>query len=435
MPNFRCCSRPLASGQALAFGLALGAAMLVATLGGCDSASVDDVTTASGALALDNPAPAGSRLPRLSSHPDGSPVLSWVEPAGDGHRLMFSVLQGHTWTLPVVVTQGDGWFVNWADFPSVQPLGDDLWAAHWLVRRPGGASYAYDVALAISRDGGRGWGEAFTPHRDGTATEHGFVSLWPAAMPRGGTGVGVLWLDGRATANPAEDGAAVPGTSLRAATFDPAGVRRSTVEIDPLVCDCCQTSLALAPGGPVVAYRNRTEGEERDIRLAQWRDGGWMAEMTVVADGWIIAGCPVNGPVIAARGNDMALGWYTEAGGRGTVQATLWQPETATWSEPVMLDDGGPLGRVDVEIAVDGVVAVSWLGAEANGRSPILVARVDAAGRRAAPVPVAGVDASRAAGFPQIASRGSDLVVAWTAWRAGQPRVMTALLPLSALPQ
>ncbi len=423
MPNFRCCYWPLAL------------AALLATLGGCDSASVDGVTEASGALALDNPALAGSRLPRLSSDPGGTLVLSWVEPAGNGHRLLFSVIQGDTWTPPVVVTQGDRWFVNWADFPSVQPLSDGLWAAHWLVRRPGGA-YAYDVALALSQDGGESWGEAFTPHRDGTATEHGFVSLWPAALPQGGTGVGVLWLDGRDTAaNPAEASAAVRGTSLRAATFDSVGARRSTVEIDPLVCDCCQTSLALAPGGPVVAYRDRTEREERDIRLARWRDGGWVAGMPVAPDGWIITGCPVNGPAIAARGSDMALGWYTEAGGRGRVQATLWQPETATWSEPVVLDDSGPLGRVDVEIAVDGVVAVSWLGAEVNGRSPILVARVDAAGRRPVPVPVASVDASRAAGFPQIASHGGDLVVAWTTWRAGQPRVMTALLPLSALPQ
>ena len=56
-------------------------------------------------------------------------------------------------------------------------------------------TYAYDVRLAYSKDEGRSWSPSFTPHTDGTRTEHGFASLFE--MP--GAGLRLVWLDGRAT--------------------------------------------------------------------------------------------------------------------------------------------------------------------------------------------------------------------------------------------
>ena len=46
--------------------------------------------------------------------------------------------------------------MNASDFPSVVPISGQHWAAHWLVKRPGG-NYAYDIALAMSADGGKNW--------------------------------------------------------------------------------------------------------------------------------------------------------------------------------------------------------------------------------------------------------------------------------------
>jgi hypothetical protein len=34
----------------------------------------------------------------------------------------------------------------------------------------------------------------------------------------------------------------------------------------------------------------------------------------VHADNWTMPACPVNGPAVAARGNDVVVGWYTAAG-------------------------------------------------------------------------------------------------------------------------
>jgi hypothetical protein len=57
-------------------------------------------------------------------------------------------------------------------------LEDGTLAAHWLVRS-GGETFAYDVHIALSRDGVVNWSGPFRPHGDGTETEHGFVSLVP----------------------------------------------------------------------------------------------------------------------------------------------------------------------------------------------------------------------------------------------------------------
>ena len=108
-------------------------------------------------------------------------------------------------------TEESGFFINWADFASVEILESDLLVAHWLVRglvatAPGpnnapqrrsdlgpDGGYDYGIRVARSTDGGLMWTEPWTPHMDGTRTEHGFVSRFPLD----GGGIGLVWLDAR----------------------------------------------------------------------------------------------------------------------------------------------------------------------------------------------------------------------------------------------
>ena len=89
-------------------------------------------------------------------------------------------------------TEKSGFFINWADFASVEILEPDQLVAHWLVRGPDGG-YDYGIRVARSRDGGRTWTEPWTPHMDRTRTEHGFVSKFSLD----GGGIGLVWLDAR----------------------------------------------------------------------------------------------------------------------------------------------------------------------------------------------------------------------------------------------
>ena len=219
--------------------------------------------------AIASPAAAGSGGPHLAAAADGSVVLSWLEPDGQAHALRFATLDGAAWSAPRTLARGEDWFVNWADFPSVVPLADDLWAAHWLVRRAEGG-YAYDVAVSLSRDRGRSWSPPLNPHRDGTPTEHGFVTLFPWQG-----GAGAVWLDGRemlASGHGHDHGHAGArqtahggGMTLRTALIGADGALREEALLDGLTCDCCQTDVALTDAGPVVFYRDRSAEEIRDI--------------------------------------------------------------------------------------------------------------------------------------------------------------------------
>ena len=118
------------------------------------------------------PSEVNAEGPRLSTGPDGITILSWMEPDEDGVTLWYSMLAGDGWQPRKAVVSGKDMFVNWADLPSVVPLDEDHWAAHWL-EMAGDLTYSYHVLLTQSFDGGRTWSAPLKIHRDETPTEHG----------------------------------------------------------------------------------------------------------------------------------------------------------------------------------------------------------------------------------------------------------------------
>ncbi|MCA1565559.1 MAG: hypothetical protein LC803_07960 [Acidobacteria bacterium] len=103
----------------------------------------------------ESPTGTDSREPELFSTADGRVLLSWVEKIGEKrHALRFAVRDAAGWSEARTISEGDNWFVNWADFPSVIALADGSLAAHWLVKS-GRSTYAYDVNISRSKDDGR----------------------------------------------------------------------------------------------------------------------------------------------------------------------------------------------------------------------------------------------------------------------------------------
>ena len=345
-------------------------------------------------------APPGSQAPHLAVT-GGRALLSWLEPAGEGRHALRVALRepDGAWRPGGTVVASDSLFANWADVPSVEPLSDGTWVAHWL-RKVAAGPYAYHVAMAVSPDAGGSWGPPFRPHADVSETEHGFVSLVP--WNDGAAGV---WLDGRGTSS---DG---PMT-LRFTTITPFGAAAADIEVDPQVCDCCQTALARTTRGLVVAYRDRTEGEIRDIAVRRFEDGRWSGAVTVSDDGWHYPGCPVNGPAMAARGDTVALAWFTAADNAPRVYAAVSSDGGATFGPRQQVDDGRPAGRVDV-VWWGEAALVSWIEETADA-GDIRVRELRPDGTLSASTVVAATQASRVAGFPRLAAVGDAVVVAWT---------------------
>jgi hypothetical protein len=363
-------------------------------------------------------APAGdySAQPHLSVQGDRL-ILSWLERTGGATvALKFAERTATGWTDARTAASGDEWFVNWADVPSVVRLADGSLAAHWL-QISGTDSYAYDVRLAFSRDDGRTWSTSTTPHHDGAPVEHGFASLFQAP----GAGLGLVWLDGRAmkASKPGEEPEG--SMALRAAVFDPQGAQVSETLVDDLVCECCPTAVAVTSDGPIVAFRNRSKDEIRDIYVSRQAGGKWSEPVPVHDDGWQLNACPVNGPALSASGRNVAIAWFTVASDQGRVFAAFSSDAGKTFGQPIRVDEAGALGRVDVELLADGAAVVSWIES-ANGRSEFRVRRVERTGTPAESANVAGISATRASGYPRLARVGNELIVAWTDAEANHVR-------------
>ena len=351
----------------------------------------------------------GSMGPNLAVGPDGTTVLSWIEPLDDGHALRYSTLEGSTWSEPATVAVGEDWFVNWADFPSVVPVSESLWGAHWLVSQPAGG-YAYDIFAAISTDTGTTWSEPFRPHTDGTETEHGFVSIFADD-----DAIGMVWLDGRKMVNEYdENDVAASAMTLRTATFVPDGTVSREGEIDGIICDCCQTDVAVTPAGPVAVYRDRSTSEIRDNYVSRRIEDVWQPGQAIADDGWEIAACPVNGPAVVADGNNIAVAWFSAVGDVPKVQFARSTDGGATFAEPVPIATGDNVGRVGVATLPDGRVAVSWVCGSAYESGQVCLRFVGADDELGEVEVISGDDRVPAFSFPQLVSAGDDLYAAWT---------------------
>ena len=375
--------------------------------------------------ALTVPAGAESSGPRITQGMDDGVVLSWMEPDETGTTLKFSVLSNGQWQPAQTVVSGIHMFVNWADLPSVAPLQDQHLIAHWLQKMPGG-TYAYDVVTAQSIDNGRNWSESFSPHTDGTPTEHGFVSIF-----NHNDRAGMVWLDGRKTINEATHDPVASGMTLRAAFVDSDNGLHGEQLVDELICDCCQTDVAVAASGPVAVYRDRTSDEIRNIFVSRFVGGEWQAGQALANENWHIAGCPVNGPAIAARDDLVVVAWFSAANGLPVVRLSVSNNSGESFADAVEIATGSTLGRVGIALLDDDAVAVSWLRAGDQPLNDVRVRRVSVDGVTG---PVRTVSSTAAPySVPQMANDGSHLVFAWTEIHDDVRRVKSARVPISAL--
>jgi len=385
---------------------------------------------------LANPSAPGSLAPRLVQAGDGTVYLSWLEKqhtarasasaANTRHTFKFARLQetaDKTSFLPArSIASGSDWFANWADTPALHIHSDALWLVHWL-QKSADSTYAYDIMLSLSRDQGATWTQAFSPHHDNTQTEHGFVSYFPMAEDR----LGMIWLDGRETqASSTHDHGG--SMTLRSAGVDSAGNVSQSELLDQRVCDCCQTAAVSISGAAVIAYRDRTEDEIRDIAIMRRDAQGWSEPAIVHHDGWRISACPVNGPALAARGRQLAVAWFTMAEDKPRVHLALSYDVGETFSPPQTFAAGTALGRVQLLQHADGWL-LSWMNQPATAAGAVIrLAGLNADGSMRWQQQLSGVSAQRSSGIPRIATLADGrIIMAWTAAGNGQSVIATSV--------
>lgn len=353
----------------------------------------------------------GAGSPRLTAGASGV-VLSWLEPDGEGRRLRARAW-GQEGATQTVVTDA-ALLQNWADVPSVVP-GPKGWVAAWPQARD---ENGYDLQWSRRAADGS-WTPPGTVSDAVEGPEFGFIS-W-AASPAGV--LTAFWLDGRGSTT--SHGGAM---QLWTATVSVDGMSDRRM-LDERVCDCCQTAAASTAAGPVVVYRDRDENEVRDIWLA---GPGPEQRRRLGADDWRIEGCPVNGPSVSASGQTVAVAWFSGASDPGHVHVAFANGDEP-FSTPVVVDDGNPLGRVDV-VWLDGdSVAVVWIEQVVKG-AEIRIRRVNRTGATSEALRIASTENSRRAGFPHLERVGAELALAWVDVSAGASSVVAAKASVAALP-
>jgi BNR repeat-like domain len=349
--------------------------------------------------ALPNPAGEGSVQPRWSVTPDGGVMLSWIEPSkDDSYSLRYAIYRSNKWSAAQTVASNRHFFRHPAESPEVAELSAGHWMAHW-VENPKEDSDAEYVYVSSSTDGVH-WTQPAIAHKDRSPVEHGLVSM--TADSNGGASL--FWL----VTPKGEDGPAY----LMHTVVDASGREIKEERLDDDVCQCCPTAVVHTSKGLLVVYRNHTPQDIRDIAVLRYENGRWLPSKIVHADNWKIDACPVNAAAVDAKGNRVAISWYTGAGSTPSVKTVFSDDAGATFTKPVTVSTGHAFGYTSVVLDDNGGAIVSWLERGPQNDTRVLVREVTAAGA-AGPVLQIAEGGRQAAGYPRVLHSASATFIAW----------------------
>jgi hypothetical protein len=371
-------------------------------------------------------ATANGATPMFTVTPAGARVLSWVAEPGEGS-------EAHA-TLHVRVDRADG------VAPLVSELRDPLGgiephgeAPPQVATGPDGSIHAlYTVGkdvgarfplsalrYARSDDGGQSWSEPVSVNEGEAFGSHNFHAL--LVGPDGA--VYASWL----SSVRGESGVWLRVSRDGGRTWEPSrGIHTAPT------CPCCRTALALGADGTLYAsWRKIYDGDVRDITVMASRDGGttWEDPVKPRDDGWVFPGCPHAGPSLKvdARG-DVHIAWWTGKAGEAGVWYARSTDGGRTWeAQPIAVGERASPAHVQLALAPDDQVMVSWDDGTAALPGILLRASVDGGATFAPTTRLSGVGVAGA--FPVLAVHHDSLTVAWTQTADSAYRAMLAERP------
>ena len=342
----------------------------------------------------------GSAYPNICQTENGF-IMIWYE--GDNHIVM-SEYTAEGWTPKDTIVSNEHFFKNWADLPQIYHAGGDTLAVSWLMMS-GEGTYDYDVQVAMSIDRGKTWSEPVVPHQDSIKGEHGFVSFYNF-----GKETGLIWLDARNMMDGGHDNGS-SAMRLYVSTINTTGDLGLEVMVDNMVCECCPTAAVNTSVGPLIAYRDRSHDETRNIQMAF--TNGAQVPYTLHDDGWVVPGCPVNGPAMSAAGNNVAIAWYTAPDNNPQVNVAFSNDAGRTFGKPLRLDEGSAIGRTDLLWLDKETVLVSWLEeGDESGNLELMI--VHASSGKTNTLESFSISSGRGSGYPKLALIEGFVFVAWT---------------------
>jgi len=351
------------------------------------------------AESIPNPSGLGSLQASWSTAKDGSPLLSWIETEkDDSYTLKYAIRHGATWTEARTIAAHRQFFRQPAELPEVISLSDGTLVAHWVESPDDGSDTEFSY-VSVAHDGVK-WTAPVIIHKDRSKVQHGLASI----VASGDGEASILWLE----ALKGEDGP----VSLKRTVVSGEGKVIKEESLDNDVCTCCPTSVVKTARGLLVAYRDHTPEDIRDISVMRLEGGKWSAAKNINPDKWKINACPTNAAAAAAKGDKVAIAWYTGAGSMPREQIVFSSDGGVTFGKPVLLSTGRSFGYTSIALDEQGGALVSWL--EAGGDDARILLRPVSAAGVAGPVVEVAKGSRRSLGYPRILQTGNDTLVAWT---------------------
>jgi hypothetical protein len=189
------------------------------------------------------------------------------------------------------------------------------------------------------------------------------------------------------------------------------------------VCYCCKTALAAGPGGRLfAAWRHVYPGNVRDIAFTASNDGGrtFAAPIRVSDDGWVLDGCPENGPAMAVdAAGQVHLVWPTlvvPAGASREQELALFYAvsrDGQRFTARQRIPSASVARHPQLALGPRGDLLVAW-DEPAGGRRRIAIARGRLDANGVASFVRTTLDDRRSASYPVVAVTAEGPLVAWT---------------------
>jgi hypothetical protein len=291
--------------------------------------------------------------PAVATTDDGRVFLVWVEHREKDADVFLREFDaaGNANGEKVRINPEPGQAKAWRGDPPTIKIGNDgAIYVGWNASEEGpmGAS---NLELSISHDGGKSFVPPVKVNDDTVPASHGMHGLDVDNDGR----VYVVWLDerylaGREQMHHDEMKGSEPNAELYFAESSDGGKTFSpNRKIAGDVCPCCKASIA-APGedgNMYVAWRQVLPGSFRHIGIASSKDKGetFSTPVMVSDDRWKINACPVSGPSLFAKGDELEIAWYS--GGDAGPHGFYWSHTHdggKTFSEPMLVSEGSSGG-------------------------------------------------------------------------------------------
>jgi hypothetical protein len=362
------------------------------------------------------------RAPKLTIDKNENVVFSWLEKTSDSAgQLRFAVQQNNSWTTPAKVTQGPLSTEEFASAFVLSPSAQQFVAFWTEIKDHNHASWTELGYLSRSTDNGKTWSQPVPLATDFSKTEHSYLS---GSVLDSGT-VGVTWLDGRDTANnPAGH------YHLMAAMLYPDGHYSGEKLLDDNVCTCCPTAAISLSDKMLIAYRDRTQDEIRDISTMQLSENLSMdGPYPIHHDGWQINACPTNGPTLGARNANVTAAWFTGAEGPHLFVASS-KDGGKHFSPPEQVSTtDSTVGHPSIAVLPDGSSILAWIES-GNPESRLLALQVRNDGHLG---PVVEIAHGSHFGYPAMRAQGNSALLAWMQGGKTDSSLHLARLELSKL--